>query len=159
MMSKYCLIVFCFCVFSFACQKKHVNPYDEQELPINGNDSTIIELPASSFNAIHANILHPTCARSGCHDGHFEPDFRTQESSYNTLVNHPIIKNDPQGTYQVRVQPGSPNQSLLLARLTVDIDGNSGIMPLSVDSDSDWETNKADYIKNITDWIQNGAKR
>jgi hypothetical protein len=27
-----------------------------------------------------------TCANSGCHDGTFEPDFRTLEGSYNTLL-------------------------------------------------------------------------
>ncbi len=158
-MSKYCLFfLFCGIVF-LSCQKDHTNPYDEQDLPNNGSDTVLVDLPATSFAGIHANILSPTCARSGCHDGNFEPDFRTIEGSYNTLVDHPIIKNDPQNTYQVRVKPGNPDQSLLFARLTFDIDGNSGLMPLSVDSGSDWEEKKEDYIQNIKDWIQQGAKR
>lgn len=158
-MSKHCLTLVCFIFFFAACQKEYTNPYDEQDLPVNGIDSTLINFPATSFAGIHANILSPTCAKSGCHDGNFEPDFRTVESSYNTLVNHPIIKNDPQGTYEVRVKPGNPNQSLLIARLTFDIDDNSGIMPLAVDPDSDWENQKETYIQNIRDWIQAGANR
>jgi len=43
--------------------------------------------------------------------------------------------------------------------LTFDIDGNSGIMPLAVDPDSDWESQKETYIQNIRDWIQAGANR
>ena len=41
-----------------------------------------------------AGAQAPTCANSGCHDGTFEPDFRTVGSSWNTLVNHPVIAND-----------------------------------------------------------------
>ena len=146
------------CTF-YACQKDHVNPYDEQELPDNSLDSNAVNLDPTSFDGLHANIFSKTCARSGCHDGTFEPDFRTIESSYNTLVNHPIIKNDLSGTYEVRVKPGNPGQSVLVARLTFDIDGNSGIMPLIVDTGSDWVEKKEAYIQNVKDWIQNGAMR
>ncbi|MBK7268515.1 MAG: hypothetical protein IPI07_03030, partial [Flavobacteriales bacterium] len=31
---------------------------------------------------------------SGCHDGTFEPEFRTIASAYNSLVYHPVIAND-----------------------------------------------------------------
>ncbi|MEM8907274.1 MAG: hypothetical protein AAGD05_05455 [Bacteroidota bacterium] len=149
-----------FCLVGLmACHEEYINPYDQQEIPNTPTDSTSVELSATSFTAIHARILSPTCARSGCHDGNFEPDFRTVESSYNTLVDHPIIKNDPQNSYQVRVRPGSPEESLLIARLTRDIDGNSGIMPLSVDSNSDWEEQKDLHIQNIRTWITQGARR
>lgn len=144
----------------YACQKNdHVNPYDEQELPENTLDSTGVNLDPTSFDGLHANIFSKSCAVSGCHDGNFEPDFRTIESSYNTLVDQPIIKNDPQNTYEVRVKPGNPTQSVLVARMTFDIDGNSGIMPLVIDTNSDWAEKKEEYIQNVKDWIQKGALR
>ena len=146
-------------VMLYACEKDHVNPFDEQELPDNTLDSTGVNLDPTSFDGLHANIFSKNCAQSGCHDGNFEPDFRTIESSYNTLVNQPIIKNDPQSTYQVRVKPGNPSQSVLVARLTFDIDGNSGIMPLIINPDSDWLEKKEEYIQNVKDWIQAGALR
>ena len=134
-----------------------VNPYDliEEETP---QDSTQTELDPSSLAGLHANIFIKTCANSGCHDGTFEPDFRTVESSYNTLVNHPIIKNDPQNTFEVRVLPGDVAASQLVTRLEKDIDDNSGIMPLIVEPDSDWPERREEYIQNIKDWIAAGAK-
>jgi len=107
---------------------------------------------------VKAYIFSPTCANSGCHDGTFEPDFRTVSSTYNTLVHQPIVKNDPQGSYTFRVKPGSPDESVLMARLTFDIDNNSGIMPLVVEPDSDWPNKAETYKQNISDWIQAGAK-
>ena len=157
-MKEVFIIILSLCLL-YACQKDHPNPFDEQDLPDNSLDSTGVNLDPTSFDGLHANIFSKTCARSGCHDGNFEPDFRTIESSYNTLVNHPIIKNDPSDTYEVRVKPGNPDQSVLVARLTFDIDGNSGIMPLAIDADSDWNEKKESYIQNVREWIQKGAER
>ena len=74
------------------------------------------------------------------------------------LVLHPVIKNNPAGTFNYRVVPGNPDAGVLLTRLSIDIDGQSGIMPLSVDPQSDWEAKKTQYIQNIRTWILNGAK-
>jgi hypothetical protein len=140
-----------------SCQKEYVNPYDTQDLP----DDNIVqgeELNPTSIEGLHANIFGKTCANSGCHDGTFEPDFRTIESTYNTLVYQPIIKNDLQGTYEFRVLPGNVNQSQIIARLTYDIDGNSGVMPLVIEPDSDWPDKSEEYIQNVKDWIAGGAK-
>ena len=138
-------------------EESFVNPYDliEEETP---QDSTQIELDPTSLAGLHANIFIKTCANSGCHDGTFEPDFRTVESSYNTLVNHPIIKNDPQNSFEVRVLPGDVAASQLITRLEKDIDDNSGIMPLIIEPDSDWPEKREEYIQNIKDWIAAGAK-
>lgn len=106
--------------------------------------------------ALYQNVFKRTCANSGCHDGSFEPDFRTVESSYNTLVYHPIIKNDPQGNFTHRVVPGNVEQSVLYIRLTEDIDGNSGTMPL--EETEDWIANEDQHIQNIKTWIEEGAK-
>ena len=112
-----------------ACTETTENPFDNSG-PTTPIDTTEVPLDLNSIAGLHAEVIVPTCANSGCHDGTFEPDFRTIESTYNTLVYHPIIKNDPMGTYEYRVVPGDPDASQFMARLTYDIDGNSGVMPL-----------------------------
>lgn len=121
-------------------------------------DTTTVEPDMRSIAGLHARIFVPTCANSGCHDGTFEPDFRTIESTYNTLVYHPIIKNDPQGSYTFRVVPGDPAASQLMARLTYDIDGQSGLMPIIVDPAAEWNTKGPEFVQYIRDWIQDGAR-
>lgn len=142
-----------------SCKKdEKENPYD---LVNNNNQNTEQPDPEpdpNSIQGLHRNIFAPTCANSGCHDGTFEPDFRTIESSYNTLVLQPVIKNNPSGTYNFRVAPGNADESVLIARLVSDIDGQSGIMPLAVDPGSDWEQKRAQYLENIRTWINSGAK-
>ena len=156
---KYLLFFVLLIIFSFAACKTDdfVNPYDGINNPEEMTEENI-NLEPTSFAGLHANIFSKTCANSGCHDGTFEPDFRTIESSYNTLVGAAIIKNDPQNSFVHRVVRSDVNASQLVARVEYDIDGNSGIMPLVVDPDSDWEMNKATYIQNIKDWIAGGAK-
>lgn len=148
-------------IFSLpSCTKDSKNPFDNPDnLP--PKDTTQIEdIDPTSFVGLHQNIFKPTCANSGCHDGSFEPDFRTIESAYNTLVLHPLIKNDPSGSYTYRVKPGSLSESVLWLRLNEDIDGISGIMPLDAfyDPESAWNAEKAEHLSNISDWILNGAK-
>ena len=46
------------------------NPWDDLN---NNEDSTAL----TGFADIHKNILEPKCANPACHDGTFEPDFRT----------------------------------------------------------------------------------
>lgn len=142
-----------------SCTKDSENPFDDpNNLP--PEDTTIVaEVDPKSFVGLHQNIFEPTCANSGCHDGTFEPDFRTIESSYNTLVYHGVVKNNQSGSYEYRVKPGSIAESILWLRLTEDIDGISGIMPLnaSYDPESEWNANKSEYLTNINDWIMDGA--
>lgn len=146
-------------VFS-ACKKEEpwTNPFDDPALDPPQDTVTTTPPNPDSFRGLHANIFSKTCANSGCHDGAFEPDFRTIESAYNTLLYKAPIKNDTAGTYTYRVEPGDAINSVLYQRLIVDIDGQSGIMPLAVDPDSDWDTKKNEYIDNIRSWINNGAK-
>lgn len=153
------LFIFSLLVLTFGCKKEEkINPFDlpENQPPITNN--TVVTIDANSFAGLHKNIFKPTCANSGCHDGTFEPDFRTVESAYNTLVLKPVIKNDVAGSFQYRVKPGDANASVLMNRVTVDIDGLSGIMPLGLSPGSDWEAKKVGYIENIRNWIINGAK-
>ncbi len=139
-----------------ACSKKTGNPFDLETEETQAEEAAA-ELGPNSLAGIHANVFAPTCANSGCHDGTFEPDFRTIGSTYNTLVYHPVIKNDPQGSFEFRVVPDDVDASQLIARLTYDIDGNSGRMPLAVEPDSDWPDKREEYIDNIKNWIRNGA--
>jgi hypothetical protein len=145
--------------FAFSCKKEEeVNVYETVINDPNSNNPNHIVPDPASIAGLHQNIFAPTCANSGCHDGTFEPDFRTIESTYNTLVLRPIIKNDPAGTYTYRVVPGDYQNSVLYQRLILDIDGQSGIMPLVTEPNSDWSSKSATYIENVKNWIQNGAK-
>lgn len=105
----------------------------------------------TGFAEIHERILEPKCANPACHDGTFEPDFRTIEGSYNTLVYHPVVKNDEDRSYEYRVVPGEVEQSWLYNRLVTSND-TLGQMPLYGEPLSNQE------IKQITSWIEQGAK-
>ena len=135
------------------------NKYDNQQIGPEhdqvGPDNKTLD--PNTIQGIHANVFKPTCANSGCHDGNFEPDYRTIESSYNTMVGQPIIKNDEMNPLTARVTPGNAETSMLIRRLKIDLNGNSGIMPLVTEPGSDWTDKKEEYIKNIETWINNGA--
>lgn len=135
------------------------NPFEAVktvEIPIE--DSVAIStLPASHIVSLHQHVFSPTCANSGCHDGTFEPDFRTVESTYNTLVYQDVIKNNVAGSFSYRVDPYNPESSLLWERLNRDIDGQSGLMPLVVEPGSEWESNKDSLMLAIREWITAGA--
>ena len=93
-----------------------LNPYDG----IDYSDTTLVidTLSSTSFVKLHRDVLGPSCNVMGCHDGSFEPDFRTVQSSYNTLVYHPILKNNLDETFTYRVAPGDTVNSVLHERLT-----------------------------------------
>lgn len=111
-----------------------------------------------TIQGLHAGLFKPTCANSGCHDGNFEPDFRTVESSYYSLVNQPVTKPDLGGKFGYRVVPFSASNSMLPHRMTVDLNGNSGIMPLSLESNSNYPLEKDSWRVRLNDWINAGAK-
>lgn len=132
------------------------NPYDLIP-PIVDDSNLAAQLPVGNFAWLHANIFQPTCANSGCHDGSFEPHFNTVSSSYNTLVNHPVISNNAAFSFEHRVVPGNVTASLLYERMTNEIPNSSGIMPLVVDPGSDWNSRKTEYLAAIAAWINAGA--
>lgn len=142
-----------------SCANDEENPFDNPDNLPPEDTTNIANVDPTSFVGLHQNIFKPTCANSGCHDGTFEPDFRTIESAYNTLVYHPVVKNNPAGTYEYRVKPGSLSESIIWLRLNEDIDGISGIMPLDAfyDPESEWNATKAEHLSNISTWIMNGA--
>ena len=130
------------------------NPYDAIQNP---NDLSNDSIPLASLEGLQTKVFGPTCANSGCHDGTFEPDFRTAEASYNSLVYQPIIKNYVSNPLTYRAIPFDASNSMIMRRLTEDIDGISGIMPLAIEPDSDWETNKGTYIEAFNEWINAGC--
>ena len=80
------LLFFIILISFLSCQKESINPYENPDLYPPTGDSTAYFSDPTNFAAIYSNIFLPHCSNSGCHDGSFEPDFRSIESSYNTLV-------------------------------------------------------------------------
>ena len=120
------------------------NPFDI------GTGEPVDTANLTGFAALHEKFLEPRCANPACHDGTFEPDFRTVEGSYNTLVYHPVVKNDENETFEYRVVPGDVNQSWLINRLMTAND-TLGRMPLYAEPLT-W-----DEVKEFSDWIMAGA--
>lgn len=128
------------------------NPFDGGVVNQDTVGFEITNPEPTSIAGIYQNILKPTCANSGCHDGTFEPDYRTLGSAYNTLVLQEPIKND--GIYTYRVEPYKASSSVLIARLKNWI---TPAMPIQIEPDSDWPQKKDEYIQHIETWINNGA--
>ena len=63
------------------------NPFDTITPP---SPPVTTPIDSSTFLGLHEYIFSTTCAVPGCHDGHFEPDFRSVQSSYNTMVYHVV---------------------------------------------------------------------
>src|ERR1035437_6295213 len=77
-----------------------------------------VDTSTYSLYMVHSKVLSVSCALPACHDGSFEPDFRTIESAFNTLVYHPVIKNNSPQSFKYRVVPHQPANSVLYERIT-----------------------------------------
>lgn len=129
------------------------NPYDEIDYPTPPAPTDTLN--PNSIVSIHRDILHPRCAVPGCHDGHFEPDFRTVQSSSSTLVYHNIVKNNADSTFTFRVIPFDTAQSVLHERLTNCCFANTNDrMP----QDNIGVPLESEFITRIENWILNGAQ-
>jgi len=135
----------------------------EDDLPINpyegiiyGDTTLVIDtISPTSFVKLHRDVLGPSCNVMGCHDGSFEPDFRTVESSYNTLVYHQIIKNNLAEDFTYRVVPGDTALSVLHERLTNCCFVNTNDrMP----QDNIGNALPQEDLDAVTAWILEGAK-
>ena len=128
------------------------NPFDNVDYGDEGPG--IEELDPFTITSIHRDIFQARCALPGCHDGNFEPDYRTVQSAYSTLVYHPIIKNNAENQFTYRVVPFEPDQSVLLERLTnccfVNQDDRMPQDNIGVPLDDE-------LINRIRVWIENGA--
>lgn len=137
-------------MFMAACEKKESpeNPYDSVNYNL-GNVQDTVPDPAS-ITGLHKNIFFPKCANPGCHDGTFEPDFRTVQSTYSTLVYMGVNKTtlDSLSFYEYRVVPGSLSSSFLMERLlttTSDYMPSNGVRLPNAD------------IANIRKWVQDSC--
>jgi hypothetical protein len=153
------ILILSFTIF-LACKKvEKVTTTDNTNItnnPFNTNSSsdtntTSVKIDAATILGLHTFIFSLRCAGPACHDDSFEPDFRTVQSSYSTLVYHNVWKNTIDKEFTFKVIPGDTGASWLHERLTTD-DPVLGKMPLY---DNPLTSNE---LKNIEDWILNGAK-
>jgi hypothetical protein len=143
-------------VFTQGCKDDTViphNPYDDIVYPTP--PAPIDTLNPNSIVALHRDIFHPRCAVPGCHDGNFEPDFRTVQSTSSTLVYARIVKNNADSTFSYRVIPYNKTESVLYERLTnccfVNPDDRMPQDNIGVPLESE-------YISRIEGWIMDGAR-
>jgi hypothetical protein len=129
------------------------NPFDSNIPTQESVDFDLLDPLPHSIAGLYLNIFKPTCANVGCHDGTFEPDFRTLKSTYHTLVHQVPIKNDG-NLHTYRVHPYDPAKSILMARINGSVNPP---MPIQIEPDSDWELNREKHVENIKKWIQDGA--
>ncbi len=137
------------------CKKdtEHPNPFDN--INYGNNDQFIDTLNPASFVWLQRNVFQLKCATPGCHDSHFEPDFRTLQSSYNTLVWAPIIKNNAAQSFQYRVVPFEPAKSVLYERIVncCFVNDNDRMPQDNIGVPLDNNLTQAVY-----NWIKNGAR-
>jgi hypothetical protein len=132
-----------------SCQKSK-NPFDDIDRP---TDETEENQPfdTATITGLHRTIFKEKCAIPSCHGGTFEPDFRTPQSSWSTLVWAPVIKNTDDYRFQFRVVPKDEIGSWLIERCVTD-DPILGRMPRYADPLTDRE------IFLMKKWIANGAR-
>ncbi len=133
-----------------SCKKEETpeNPYDGIDRSVN--TVTPAEPDPNSIIGLHKNIFLPKCANPGCHDGTFEPDYRTIESTYSTLIYQPVNKTtiDSAKIFSYRVIPHNTDDSWLIERLTTP---TSEYMP-----SNGVRLNQTD-IDHVKTWINNGC--
>ena len=126
------------------------NPYDTISSTDTAMTSPVVD--STSFLGLHYHIFSKRCNQPACHDGTFEPDFRTVQSAYNSLVFHEVIKNTPNDDFPYRVTPNDASLSMMYKRISEHQPPNFEQMPSSGIPLSDRQ------IELIKNWINNGAK-
>lgn len=130
-----------------------VNPFDG--IDYGDTLSTVSSIDTLSIVGLHQNIFKARCSIPGCHDGAFEPDFRTVQSTYSTLVYHPVTKNNAENGFSFRVVPFESDKSVLIERLTNCCFVNENDrMP----QDNIGVPLEEHYVESIRQWIDKGAK-
>lgn len=134
--------------FVVACSEEEL--YTENPFENNAEEELHqMVLDSNSIEGLQQNIFSLKCANPTCHDGSFEPDFRTTESTFNSLIYHPVTKNTPDEDFEFRVIPGDADSSWLYHRLQAD--DTLGRMPLYAEPLSNRE------MEQIRNWILSGA--
>ncbi len=134
----------------FSCTKDEApeNPYDSIDRSVKIPQP--IEPDPNSITGLHKNIFFPKCANPGCHDGTFEPDYRTVQSTFSTLVYQRVNKVtlDSVKLFSERVIPNDVSNSWLIERLTTQ---TSEYMP-----SNGLRLNIAE-IEHVKNWINAGC--
>lgn len=106
-----------------------------------------------SFGEIQDTIFTPSCAIQGCHDPLSQTGnlILTPGTSYDQLVKVEPDTFAARNAGLLRVQPGDPEQSFLLTKITGPPPDEGSRMPLTGDPLSDQQ------IQLIRDWILQGA--
>ncbi|MSP16255.1 MAG: hypothetical protein EXR73_06505 [Myxococcales bacterium] len=111
----------------------------------------IVNVPTpGSLDELHERIIARSCAGQPglCHAGQFEPDLSTPANFFHNLVNRPGLEQHD----RLRVQPGAPDDSLLIDKLRGRNDVTT-VMPLGAE-----QLAEADLLA-IERWIDDGALR
>lgn len=125
------------------------NPYDDVD-DGTGNPSAYTPDP-NGITGIYENILRKKCNLPGCHDGHFEPDFRSIQSAWSTVVYHRVVKNTADTAYAYRVMPYDTGASMLWRRLTR---GDAQLQQMPATG----QYLTATELAHVRNWIMTGAK-
>ena len=139
-------------LFISACSKEEEPPENPYGNVNYDTDTTTTQTPDPySITGLHKNIFSAKCNIPGCHDGTFEPDFRTIQSAYSTLVYQRVNKVTVNGvdTFTFRVIPFDTTNSFIHERITTP---TPDYMPSNGVRLSQTE------IQQINTWIMNGAK-
>ena len=139
-----------------SCKKEEPEPENPFDKIDYGDDTPNPDtLNAITLAGLHRNLFVTKCAVPGCHDGNFEPDFRTVQSTFSTLVYAPIIKNNDDNEFTYRVVPFDTAKSVLHERITnccfVNVDDR---MP----QDNIGTGLPQEDIDKVAQWILNGAR-
>jgi hypothetical protein len=144
-------ILFAFVLIN-SCTKEEDAPENPYDNIVHGQDIVVPDTTdPNSIVGLHKNIFSVRCANPGCHDGTFEPDFRTVESSFASLVYQPVNLDSIEGSthrFTLRVIPHDVANSWIIERLTTTssdyMPSNGGHLPQS-------------QIDNVKNWINAGC--
>lgn len=104
--------------------------------------------PTATFTRIQGEIFTPSCAVSGCHAGASPILGMSLEAgkAYGNLVGVPAVQSS-----RLRVEPGLPESSFLVSKITADAGIVGSRMPLG------GPPLPAEKQKLVIDWIRRGA--
>ncbi len=142
----------CCLLVAAACKREEPfpkNPYDDVDYG-NGNGNNYVP-DADGIVGIYENILRQKCSLPGCHDGHFEPDFRSIQTAWSTLVYHDVTKNTADSAYTFRVMPRDTGASMLWYRVTR---GNAQLQQMP--ATGNYLT--SEELGHVRNWILGGAR-
>ena len=150
---KFRNILLCFIILIMVkCNRVNLQTTTVPDKENNVDVASYSSLDNSLFLQVHKSIILPNCALAACHDGNFEPDYRTPQSFYLTTVFHPIIKNSRDSLFTYRVVPYDTAKSVLIERITnCCFNDQNDRMPVLM------QTLNQNQVDSISLWIMEGC--